>query len=139
MPPQSPDLHAAWMRLAQAISIADRVAAPVECETTVRVSQAMLGMSADEIVAAKAAAMEYSVSSAVGVIKAADLKHRQRVLLGLVNVAFADGEFRSDENRCLAAIAAALELDRSMLVEAFAFARMASPIDEITANQSVVS
>lgn len=138
MTSRSPEFHAAWIRLAQAVSIADRVAAPAECETTIQVSQAMLGMSTAEIVAAKAAAMDLPVAAAVDLLKSADLKARQRVILGLVNVAFADGKFRSVENKVLSAIAVAIDLDLDTLVQSFRAARMLVPVDEITANASVL-
>lgn len=134
----SSDMEAAWIRLAQAVSISDRVAAPIECETTIRVSQAILGMSVDAIRAAKVAAGDLSVEAAVEVVRGSEVATRNRLLLCLINIAFADGVFRSAENRLISAIARRWELDLEMLVAAFSVARQTTPIDEITANESVL-
>ena len=114
---------AAWLRLAQGISMADRVAAPSECETTVQFSLTLLKMSSEELREAKKQTAKLSIAAAAERIRPLEDHVKRIVLLGLVNIAFSDHVFKRAENDFLASIASKIELTPSDLVGAFIAAR----------------
>ena len=118
-----PEAAAAWLRLAQGVAMADRVAAPVESEITVQFSRTLLQISGLELQQARQDSLDLSIPAAVDVIRELEPHVRRLVLLGLVNVAFSDHEFKVAENHLIARIAFGLQLDASDLVDAFIAAR----------------
>jgi uncharacterized tellurite resistance protein B-like protein len=115
---------AAWIRLAQGISMADREVAPSECETTVQFSLTLLKISPEELPAAKKRCSDVSIEWAADVIQRLNDHFKRLILLGLVNVAFSDHKFKVPENNFLASITKQIGLKPKDLVDAFIAARL---------------
>ncbi|MAC18975.1 MAG: hypothetical protein CMJ23_04720 [Phycisphaerae bacterium] len=121
--PERQEAAAAWLRLAQGVSMADRRVASCECETTVQFSLTLLGISSEELREAKRGSDDLTIAMAAGILRPLADPLKRMVLLGLVNVAFADHEFKRPENELLSSIANFLELPATDLVDAFIAAR----------------